>query len=267
MKHPRHLAILTVLSLAVPGVVVGQQGAITFDRATRLAIELPPEVQSRFGDEIPGESFDTFVLLFSPTETVMLPAPEEEADEDDDVATGSDASRSRRLDGMISRLQRMSPERSDQERIMVAHTDLNTGSMVENRVFMGRTFLITGDRPPVQWRLTGEQSEFAGHLVMRALASVDSTEVEAWFTPQIPVPGGPAEYGGLPGMILSLSIDGGRIIYSATGVRSMPVDEGAIRPPTQGQEVGRDEYERIVAERLEELRFLREQRGPRRGGG
>lgn len=265
MKYRHHLLILTALVLSVPGAVVGQQGAITFDRATRLAIELPPELQSRFGDEIPGESFDAFVLLFSPSETVMIPAPEEEAD--DDAATGADAARSRRLDGMMSRLQRMSPERSDQERIMVAHTDLTTGSMVENRVFMGRTFLITGDRPPVQWRLTGEQSEFAGHLVMKALATVDSTEVEAWFTPQIPVPGGPAEYGGLPGMILSLSIDGGRIIYSATAVRSMPVDEGAIRPPTQGQEVGRDEYEKIVAERLEELRLLGEQRGARRGGG
>ena len=267
MPHLRRLAFPAVVALALPAAAAAQQGAITYDRATRLALELPPEIQERFGDQIPGESFETLVLLFSPQETVMIPAPETEADDPVDApAPGSDAFRAQRIGGMMSRMQQMSPERSDQERLMVAHTDLATGDLVENRTFMGRTFLIKGERPEVQWRLTGEQSQFAGHLVMKALATVDSTEVEAWFTPQIPIPGGPGEYGGLPGMILSLSIDRGRIIYSATGVSMMPVDEGAIRPPTQGQEVSRDEYEKIVAERLEELELLREQRGRRRGG-
>lgn len=260
------LALPAGLGVALPAAASGQQGVVTYDRATRLAMDLPPQMRERFGDEIPGESFETLVLLFSPAETVMLPAPEPEAEADEAPAPGSDAFRSRRLQGFMDRVQRMSPERTDQERLLVAHTDLASGAVVENRVFMGRTFLIDGTRPDFQWRLTGEQSEFAGYLVVKALTTVDSTEVEAWFTPQIPVPGGPGEYGGLPGMILSLSVDGGRIVYSATGVSLMPVDEGAIRPPTQGQEVSREEYEGIVAERLEELRLLNEQRGRRRGG-
>jgi hypothetical protein len=247
-------------------------GAITYDRATRLAMELPEQVRERIGDEIPGESFDAFLLLFSPEQTVMIPAdaPEEETAEDGDAAGGgggSAAGRDRRISGFVSRMQRFSPERSDQERVLVAHTDLGSGTVVENRTFMGRTFLIEGERPAIAWRLTGEQSQFAGYLVVRALASVDDQEVEAWFTPQIPVPGGPAGYGGLPGMILSLSIDGGRIVYSATGVRLTPVDAGAIRPPTRGEAVTRDEYEVLVAERLEELRMMREQQERRRRGG
>lgn len=276
MTHLRSAAFLATLSLvlpalalpALPGKATAQEGAITYDRATRLAVDLPPQIQERFGDEIPGESFETLVLLFSPAETVMLPAPEEEPMQPDEApAPGTDAFRSRRLQGFMDRIQRMSPERTDQERLLVVHTDLASGTVVENRVFMGRTFLIEGTRPEIQWRITGEQTEFARHLVLRALATVDGTPVEAWFTPQIPLPAGPGEYGGLPGMILSLSIDEGRIVYSATGVRMMPVDEGAIRPPAQGQEVARDEYEEIVARRLEELELLREQRGRRRPGG
>lgn len=261
----------TLLSLLLPGAasfpLAAQQGVVTYDRATRTALELPPQVMERIGDQIPGETFESLVLLFSPDESVMIPAPESDGEEASVPEARGDEGMARRFRGMIDRMRRTSPERSDQERLMVAHTDFATGTTFENRTFMGRTFLIEGTRPDIAWRLTGEQSEFAGHMVMKALATIDSTEVEAWFTPQIPIPAGPGEYGGLPGLILSLSVDNGRVLYSATAVRMAPVDEGAIRPPTQGDEVSREEYERIVAERLEDLRLMREQRGRRRGGG
>jgi len=256
------LLVLTVNPLGSPA----QEGAVTYDRATRIALELPPQVRERLGDEIPGERFESLVLLFSPEETVMIPAPEND-EAQGAPAPGTDGVREGRIRGFMDRMRRFSPERTDQERLVAAHTELGKGVVVESREFMGRTFLIEGQRPEVAWRLPGEQSEFAGHLVMKALAMVDGTEVEAWFTPQIPVPGGPGGYGGLPGMILSLSIDGGRILYSATGVRMIPVDEGAIRLPTRGEVVSREEYEQMVAERLEELRMLRDERRRRRGGG
>jgi len=266
----RSLAPVYALLLLVAGVAPrpasAQEGIVTYDRATRTALELPPEIMERIGDQIPGESFESLVLLFSPTESVMIPAPELESEEPAAPAPGG-APMQRRMEGMLDRMRMASPERSDQERLMVAHTDLGSGAVVENRTFLGRTFLIRGERPEIAWRLTGEQSQFAGHMVMKALATIDSTEVEAWFTPQIPIPAGPGEYGGLPGLILSLSVDNGRILYSATAVKLNPVDEGAIRPPTQGQEVSREEYEQIVEERLEELRSLRGVRGNRRRGG
>ncbi|UCC24374.1 MAG: GLPGLI family protein [Gemmatimonadales bacterium] len=266
MKLPWRVPLPVLLCLYLPGALASQEGAITFDRAIRLALELPPELQERLGDQIPGESFDSFVLLFSAAETVMIPAPEEVVVEAE-ATSGSDVVRSQRLRGAVSRLQRMSPERSDQERLMVAHVDLASGAVVENRTFMGRVFLINGSRPSPEWRLTGEQSEFAGYMVMKAVAEAGDRQIEAWFTPQIPVPGGPGEYGGLPGMILSLSIDQGRILYSATGVSMTAVDAGAIRPPSQGEEVTREEYESIVAEKLEELKLLQSQRRRRRPGG
>ena len=98
------------------------------------------------------------------------------------------------------------------------------------------------------------QAEFLGYAVQKATAVVDSSVIEAWFTPEIPVQGGPATFGGLPGMILVVSVNDGEVQYTATGVSLSAIAEGVIVRPTEGDEVTREEYEKIVAEKLEELR-------------
>jgi GLPGLI family protein len=125
---------------------------------------------------------------------------------------------------------------------------------VEARQLLGRSFIIADERPTYPWKLTAEQADFLGYAVQKATAVLDSSVIEAWFTPQIPVQGGPATFGGLPGMILVVSIDDGEVQYTATGISLSPIAEGVIVRPTEGDEVTREEYEKIVAEKLEELR-------------
>jgi hypothetical protein len=258
------------LALALPADGRAQEGAITFDRSTRYAFELPEQIRERVGDEIPGEEFAAFLLLFSPTETVMLPAPDADAEEEGRAADSPpDAApgRGARIRNLMARMRTTSIARSDHERLVVAHVDLVHGVVTESRAFMGRLFLIQDSPPAPEWRLTGEQSDFAGFLVLKALAEIEGVAVEAWFAPQIPVPGGPGGYGGLPGMILSLSLDSGRVVYSATDVRMAPVDPDAIRPPVDGESVSAEEYEQVVGEKLEELQLLQTQRRRRGPGG
>ena len=86
MSLLRPLLVLSFIAaapgtVAFPSAASAQSGAITFDRAVRYAFELPEQVRERVGDRIPGESFESLVLLFSPTETVMLPAPDPEPEE------------------------------------------------------------------------------------------------------------------------------------------------------------------------------------------
>ena len=91
-------------------------------------------------------------------------------------------------------------------------------------------------------------------MVIKATAEQDSaTTVEAWFTPQIPVFGGPASYGGLPGMILVLSVNDGRVQYQATEVVLGELEDGLIAPPDEGDEVSQEDFEQLVKERLEEM--------------
>lgn len=135
-----------------------------------------------------------------------------------------------------------------------AYVDPGAGTMVEARRFLGRTFRVTREQPTLAWQLTSEQAEHLGYVVLKATAQKDSaTTIDAWFTPQIPVQGGPEAYGGLPGMILVLSVNDGQVQYQATEVVLGELEQGTIGPPDEGDEMPREEFERLVKERLEEM--------------
>lgn len=89
-------------------------------------------------------------------------------------------------------------------------------------------------------------------------------KVTAWFTPQIPVKNGPGEYGGLPGLILELNIDRQTILCSKIVVN--PTDGIEIKKPAKGKEVTREEFNKIVKEKTEEMRENFRGGSGRRGG-
>ncbi|NND63516.1 MAG: GLPGLI family protein [Flavobacteriaceae bacterium] len=89
--------------------------------------------------------------------------------------------------------------------------------------------------------------------------------VTAWFTPQIPVKTGPGEYGGLPGLILELNIDRTTLLCSKIVLNPKEADK--IAPPEKGKEVSREEYNKIVKEKTEEMRENFRRGDGRRGGG
>lgn len=88
--------------------------------------------------------------------------------------------------------------------------------------------------------------------------------VTAWFTPQIPISNGPAAYGGLPGLILEMTID--RVSILCTKIVMNPKEAEEIKKPTKGKEVSREEYNTIVKEKTEEMRENFRGRGGRGGG-
>jgi GLPGLI family protein len=239
------LYLRTFVLILFPAAASAQEGAILFDRAVQYDFEVP-EAWAEYDDLIPLAKISSMLLLFDESASLMIPAPIEEEEEE---LTGME----RRAQGMAQRLKMGSPSRSDQESLLEAYVSYEDDTIAETREFMGRTFLISGTQPSYAWKLTGEQSEFLGFTVHRATAAQDSTTIEAWFTPEIPVPAGPGLFGGLPGMILSVSVDDGHTVYSATEVHLDGLEDGAIKPPEDGRKVSRDEYEQIVAEKLAEL--------------
>jgi GLPGLI family protein len=87
--------------------------------------------------------------------------------------------------------------------------------------------------------------------------------VTAWYTPQIPISNGPGEYAGLPGLILELNFYRTTILCSKIVMNPKESDE--IKAPTKGKEVSREEYNKIVKEKTDELRG-NFRRGGSRGG-
>jgi GLPGLI family protein len=205
-------------------------------------------------DRLPSANISQMLLLFSESASLMVPAPAEEEE--------SQPRQPMRPQGMMPRSRMGPPSRSGQENLLEAYVRFENDSVVETREFLGRRFLIRDTRPSYEWRLSGEMSKVLGYTVQKATAVQDSSVIEAWFTPEIPVSSGPGLFGGLPGMILSVSVDSGRTVYSAAEINLTSVDEAAIKAPAGGEEVSRDEYEQIVADKLEELRM--QMRGRRR---
>jgi len=251
----RHLSSALVLILVVTGwqSAAAQQGTIqgmiNYDQTVKIEIELPPQM-AHMADRIPDSRTMKRALHFTETESVMRDSPEQQVAEDEERREIQTQQGNARI--MFRAAGSSGPEE-------ILYTSLETEETVQSRNFMGRTFLINGQREGIKWRLTSEQSEYEGYMTMKAVATVDSSNVEAWFTPQIPLPIGPDEYGGLPGAILVLTIDGGKQTWKATAIDLEATPE--IMQPEEGREVTQEEFEEIVEEKMEEMRAQRGGRG------
>lgn len=258
------LAAAFVATTAADAPVAAQEGTIAYTHT--LEVEIPEDMRARFeargarGDRPggpggpggpPSSRTSEVLLLFDAGASLMKPVPREIRTERPGGPGGD------RGQAFQRRMRQRSAARGDRETLVEAYTDLTTGTTVEARTFLTRTFLIEGERPQYAWSLRSEQAEFLGYVVQKATAVDGETTIEAWFTPQIPVMGGPAHFGGLPGMILVISVDGGREQYSATAVSLSEVADELIAEPTEGEAYTRADYEQMVADKLEELRLTR----------
>jgi GLPGLI family protein len=241
--------------LLLPAAVSAQEGRIAYSRSVQFDYELPEGMPEQMLEQFPRADVAQLLLFFTPTESIMVSAPEPE----EQVAPGGE--RNRRLQGFAERMRRTSTSRSDQEELLGAYINFDTSIMAETRSFLGRTFLISQERPKLAWSLGTEQRQYLDFVVQKATTEHQGRSVEAWYTMQIPVPGGPGPYGGLPGMVLLVSIDDGHTVYAASDVELEGLRGYTISEPTAGEIVTPEEYEEIVAEKLAELETMRSSRG------
>lgn len=88
-------------------------------------------------------------------------------------------------------------------------------------------------------------------------------DIVAWYAPQIPVSHGPAEYGGLPGLILELTTN--QTVLLCSKIVMNPEKKDEILMPTKGEKVTRNEYDEIVKLKTEEMKSMYQSRGMRSG--
>ena len=169
------------------------------------------------------------------------------------------------------------------------YKDIASQKSLQSTEFMGKKFLISNDQNKIKWVMEKEQKMIGNYLCFKATAQVskpktmtsvwrkaekendsikdsanyeaqeDYSMVTAWYTPQIPVSHGPAEFGGLPGLILELTTD--RTVMLCTRVVMNPEKRIQISEPTKGEFVSRTEFENIVEVKTKEMRDMW------RGGG
>ena len=76
-----------------------------------------------------------------------------------------------------------------------------------------------------------------------------TVEIEAWYTLDIPVPHGPREYWGLPGLILQVS--DGTMTYLCTKVVLNPEKGIRIKKPRRGKKITAEQFDTEIAKASE----------------
>jgi GLPGLI family protein len=147
--------------------------------------------------------------------------------------------------------------------------------------FSGKNFLIKDELEPYDWKMEEETKMIGQNLCFKATTVIEmpvretnfrmgrrgenSNESEednapkmepvivtAWYTLDIPVNHGPGDYWGLPGLILEI-ISGNTVIL-CTKIVMNPKEKATISEPTKGKEVTQEEYDKIIQEKMKEMR-------------
>ena len=211
-----------------------QEGVIVFEEKMDLHKRLPPE-REQYKDMIPQFRSVNFELHYTAEETMYVVSKEQAEPE------GEHQGRRMRFRGMGAQNRQV-------------YKNIPDNQMVDSRDFMDKKFLIKGALDELQWKVTGNQAQILNYICMEATWQDTANSYVAWFTPQIPVASGPAEFAGLPGMIMRLDINDGERLISAKSVTEQEVDPEMVKEPKKGKEVTSEEYRAIVREKMEEMR-------------
>ena len=169
------------------------------------------------------------------------------------------------------------------------YKNVKENALIQSQEFYGKRFLVKDALYKIDWKLGTETKKIGDYTCYKAKAFVpivelnwynfswsdlneDATEkektaeekltvVEAWYTPQIPVAQGPAEFWGLPGLILEVSVQNTTLLCSEIEIN--PKEKVTIIAPDKGEETTKNDYVSIVRKKMVEMRDLR--MGRRRG--
>jgi len=163
--------------------------------------------------------------------------------------------------------------------------------MIEDVEQFSKRFLVTEAMEQAQWEMGMETKKIGQYTCYKATLVKEDTNIDwgsifsrnnkkkdstntketkpvkkmltitAWYTPQIPVSTGPDTYYGLPGLILELNA--GRTTMLCTEVAISGKEVLEIEEPNKGKEVSRDEYNKIIKIKTEELKERFQNRGGR----
>ncbi|WP_299522430.1 GLPGLI family protein [uncultured Lutibacter sp.] len=115
----------------------------------------------------------------------------------------------------------------------------------------GQDFLIKSNMNSVSWELINESKKIGNYICFKATSNyvVNNSKgtfnhpVVAWYTDKLPINFGPIGYGGLPGLIMELSVR--NVKYYINKIELNPKIESEIMIPTKGKMVSEEEFEEI----------------------
>ncbi len=131
--------------------------------------------------------------------------------------------------------------------------DHAANKMYQQKAIVGSNFMVEDSIPQINWRLTNESRVIAGFNCRKAVGKImDSVYVFAFYTEEILISGGPCSIGGLPGMILGMTIPRMYKSFMATKVMTNGVKYEELKPVPSKKYSNRASLTTLVTERAKE---------------
>jgi GLPGLI family protein len=151
---------------------------------------------------------------------------------------------------MRSKLPYITPPRPELRKVFI---DRESELMSKQMELMTRFFIIEEDIIAWDWKPGTEQVKILDYLCMSATVKTGDKTITAWFTPQIQTKAGPDLYGGLPGLILAIDINGENVLLATEVDLNSPEDE-LFRAPSEGKLMKSEAFQKLVDEKIEQYR-------------
>lgn len=162
------------------------------------------------------------------------------------------------------------------------YKNTKTKETISEEDFFGKEFLVADSLKAFNWKLESETKKIGDYTCYKATHTVSVTEkdkadyeeskkkqsngkttffvmsepketlITVWYTPEIPVSHGPAEYWGLPGLILEANFD--KTVILCSKVILNPKEKVLIKAPKKGKKVTKKEYERLIENQMEQMK-------------
>ncbi|AXY76610.1 GLPGLI family protein [Paraflavitalea soli] len=224
------------------------QGKVTYERTMEMQIRLAG-ISEEMQQQIPKTRTDKIEILFANNQSVRRQLPPEETDEQAfNNATGASGG------GMSIRV--MAAGQDD-----ITFSDFAKGTITEQRDLGTKKYLVADSIRKLNWKITGETRTILGYTCQQAItqristrfsSSVvngevkreevpDTANITAWFTLAIPVAASPEYQGQLPGLVLAIDVNNGRMVYKAIQV-SPTVDVATVKEPRDGKKITSKEF-------------------------
>jgi GLPGLI family protein len=158
----------------------------------------------------------------------------------------------RKLQWAYDRAEYMRPPSTELQKV---YYDFGKNEKLEQLEFMTRAFLISDMIGKKAWRLTNKSTRILDHSCLGAELIMGDQTITAWFTSEIPVPVGPAQFFGLPGLILAVEVEG-ETAFLATSIDLTPPMESELSKPDEGKKITRKKLNRIIEEKIEEYEAI-----------
>lgn len=243
------LALLLAVSPLFSALCQQTEGMVAYDQKINMHKRIQDEAMKAM---VPEFRTNKMQLAFRGSESLFKAA--EQPNEESENSDGN---------GATVRIVMKAPQNE-------AYRNYDTQKSIELRELAGQKFLVEDTLRRNPWKLTGESKKIQGYDCMQATyinkannqpnaAQPSAAQpnagqpIVAWFAEAIPVPIGPANFGGLPGLILEVNINDGDIVYSVSKIEFKKLSNSDLKTPSGGKKITDAEFNKKRDDFMKEM--------------